>query len=219
MVAKAIPHVWDLVTPEAAWQARVEGADRALRDALGDTTSSADIWHAAVAARRTVDACNVDGRALFAAHVHLDWPAEPHLALWHASTLLREHRGDGHVAALVAADIDGCGTHVMADAAGAVARKQTQKNRGWSDDDWTAAANRLADLELLTPDGTLTAQGRDLWADVAARTNHAASRPWDVLADRDRDALVDTWRRLSNTIYDAGVVPLPNPIGVTRLAP
>lgn len=217
MVRKAIPHVWDLVTPAQAWGARVEGADRALRSALGDWVGSPDVRNAAAAARRATDRCDLVGRALFAAHVDLAWPAEPHLALWHAATLLREHRGDGHVAALVAAGFDGCETHVMADAAATVVRSQTQKNRGWSDDEWAAAAARLAERGLIEAGGSLTPRGRSVWTEVAVATNRAASGPWSV-ADVSADGLYDTWRQLSNALYDGAVVPLPNPIGVTRAA-
>ena len=40
-------------------------------------------------------------------------PEEPVARLWHAATLQREHRGDGHNAALVAKGIGGTEAHVL----------------------------------------------------------------------------------------------------------
>src|SRR5438105_4555509 len=75
------------------------------------------------------------GRPLYGALRSLPWPDAPHLRLWHACTLLREHRGDGHVAALTAAGLDGVEAHVTIAAAGNIPRETLQSNRKWSDDD------------------------------------------------------------------------------------
>ena len=99
---KALPAAWDVVTPERLVQARRDGLARALQRLLGDP----DVTEALEIARRATEGLTRPGRALYAAHAALPWPGTDLLDLWHAATLVREHRGDGHVAVLTAAGID-----------------------------------------------------------------------------------------------------------------
>ncbi len=92
----------------------------------------------------SVESAPTAGRPVYAANVALEWPDEHRLALWHAATLLREHRGDGHVATLVAADLDPCAAHALRIAADELPLDSIQPYRGWTDDDWSAAADRIA---------------------------------------------------------------------------
>lgn len=216
MVARAIPHVWDLIEPDTAWTVRLDGAAAALRSVLGSDVGGPGIEIAADIARRAAVACDPAGRALFASHVHLDWPEEPHLALWHAATMLREFRGDSHNAALTAADVDGCGAHVLADAAGRAPRSQTQPNRGWSDDDWQDARDRLAARGSIASDGTLTAAGTSLVEDIEARTNRAALQPWASIGEESCIELERIMTPFVQRIFDAEWFAQPNPIGLSR---
>jgi hypothetical protein len=109
--------------------------------------------------QRAADGCDGAGRPLFAANRDLDWPDEPHLALWHAVTLLREHRGDGHVAALTMAGLDPCEAHVTQVAASGASPDTIRPYRGWSDEDWGAAVERLRTRGWLDADGRLTPEG------------------------------------------------------------
>ena len=140
LVARHIPRAWGLAGVEQILAARLRAADRALRRLLGDeVVAGPDVAEAAELARAATVALRPHGRPLFAAHAGLDWPAEPHLVLWHAITLLREYRGDGHVAALLDAGLSGLDALVTHTATGrgftAAAAKAT---RGWSDDEWAA---------------------------------------------------------------------------------
>ncbi len=141
LVASAIPAAWDRAAPAALIEARFRAVDRALRRLLGDDATGSDVVEAAELARRAAEGCTAHGRPLYAGHAELDWPDEPLLVLWHAVTLLREFRGDGHIAALVDAEIDGCEalvTHAaMGD--GLLSRRVLQMTRAWSDDEWSAA--------------------------------------------------------------------------------
>jgi hypothetical protein len=119
---------------------RFEGVDTALRRLLGEgVIASPEVSEAAELARAASDGCTSEGRPLYAAHADLNWPAEPHLVLWHAITLLREFRGDGHIAALVAAGISGLGALITHTATGKGFLEPAAKaTRGWSDDQWNA---------------------------------------------------------------------------------
>jgi hypothetical protein len=150
-------------------------------------------------------------------------PQEPVARLWHAATLLREHRGDGHVAALVAADIDGneaIALRVAVDRAGSKPaswqREQMQPARGWTDAEWDAADARLTDRGLLGPDGSATAAGAELHRQVEHATDLAAARPWARLGA----GAVDELTRLLRPIADAcaSALPFPNPVGLPARA-
>ena len=214
MVAKALPDVWTMATPEQALAARLAGADAALRDALGPDAEADDIEPTAAALRDAIDGIPMVGRALFAANASLPWPDEPLLALWHGLTLLREHRGDGHNAALLAAGVDGCAAHVLATAVGGAPRDVTQPARGWSDDDWSAASAGLEARGLIDGTGVATDDGRALHTDVERRTDELATAPWTNLDDDTLESVTTTLARLAGRVAGAGVIRFPNPMGL-----
>lgn len=145
LVRRAIPAAWKAASPEKVLAARVAAADATLRRLLGDQATSADMARAAQLARVAADAAcdHLEGRPLFAAHAGLEWPDEPHLVLWHAQTLLREYRGDGHVALLTAAGLSGIEALVVHAATGEIPVTALQSTRGWSDDQWAAAVESV----------------------------------------------------------------------------
>ena len=217
MVARALPALWAEVTPAAAWEARLAGVDAALRRAWGHGGVAAPaVAEAAAAARDALAGCAAEGRALFAAHLAEPWPDAVHLALWQALTLLREHRGDGHNAALLAAGVDGCAAHVLAAATGGTPRDQTQPYRGWTDDDWAAAGDRLRARGLVDEGGTATAAGRRLRAEVEAATDAAAAGPWRALGPDRTARLRAALTPLARRVVEVGMMPVPNPMGAPR---
>lgn len=214
MVAKALSEVWTMASPEAALAARLTGADAALRAALGADADDDAIATTASVLRDAVDGVSVVGRPLFGANVALPWPEAPLLSLWHGLTLLREHRGDGHNAALLAAGIDGCAAHVLAAGTGGAPRDVTQPARGWSDDDWSTAAAALEARGLVDGDGLATDAGRAFHADVERRTDELATAPWADLDDDALESVTTTLARLAGRVAGAGVIRFPNPMGL-----
>src|SRR5947199_248838 len=126
-----------------------------------------------------------EGRPLYAGHADLAWPEEPLLQLWHAVTLLREHRGDGHLAALLRAGLTGLEALVSHTVTGrGFTESGAKATRGYSDEDWAAATAALTDRGLLS-DGQLTEEGTALRASIEAETDAASAAPWAHLgADR-----------------------------------
>jgi len=122
-----------------------------------------------------IEGIDCAGRVLAAPNALLPVPAEPLARLWHAATVLREHRGDGHVAALVAAGIDGCEALVLR-AGMDLSREMLQPIRGWADADWEQAAARLAGRGWLGADGRVTAAGAAAHRAVEDATDLAAAR-------------------------------------------
>ncbi|MFE9745469.1 hypothetical protein ACFYOT_11235 [Saccharothrix saharensis] len=175
MVARALPDAWDVASPARFLEARLEGVDRALRRML----ASLDVAEAAELAGEAAEAVPLAGRVLGAANRVLPVPDEPHLALWQACTTLRESRGDGHIGALVAADLGPCETLVLFSADKDLDPAYMRTARGWSEEEWREAEAALVERGLF--DGGLTPAGRALREDVERRTDEAATRPWDVL--------------------------------------
>ena len=214
MVARALPDAWALASPDDVLAARLRTVDVALRRLIPAHVGSAEEAEAAALAREAAEAPALAGRPLFGALRSLPWPEEPHLALWHACTLLREHRGDGHVAALTAAGVDGCEAHVTIVAAGHVPRETLQVNRKWSDDDWAAAEDRLRSRGWLDDAGALTEAGRAGRAEIEDRTDALAEEPWTALGPERTGRLLSLLAPMARAINDAGGVPVPNPVGV-----
>lgn len=206
LVHAAIPAAWRSASPEQFLAARHAAVDATLREILGDAVDSEEMHEAAGLARTAAEACTPEGRPLYAAHAALEWPEPAHLVLWHATTLLREHRGDGHLAALVLAGLDGCESLVTHGAAGdnLVPAGVLQATRGWDDTAWHAAKDRLHDRGLLDGD-ELTAAGAVLRAEVESRTDRAARAPWAALGVEGARRLRELVRPFSRSILSSGL--------------
>ena len=210
-VARAVPGVWELITPEDALRTRLAGATEALRGLLAglepEAAAAADLlWQAA-------SELDCSGRVLAAANAALDGSAglSGLARLWQAATLLREHRGDGHFAALTAADIDGCEAVVLRSCLD-LRREDLQPVRGWTDEAWESALGRLADRGWISAGGTPTGAGRDAHAAVEDATDRAAARPWTRLGGGATAEVVKVLAPVA--LACASVLPYPSPIGV-----
>jgi hypothetical protein len=213
-VARAIPDAWSFAPPSAALSARSEGAVQALRRSLGELAAGAEVATAADLATRAAQHAPVEGRALFAANHALPWPDDALAALWHAATLLREHRGDGHVAALLAGGISGREAHVIHSAAGRVARAVLTVSRDYTDEEWDAIVDELRQRGLLLAGGELSDAGRALKDDVESRTDRLALTAFDCLDDDEIDQLTAALTPLTRAVVAAGDIGSLNPIGL-----
>ena len=204
LVRAGIPDAWQRADPDEILAARLRGVDAALRRAVGDAVHGPEVEEAAVLARAAAEAADPAGRPLFAAHAALSWPGEPHLALWHAVTLLREYRGDGHVAALVAGGVGPCEALVVHGATGEVAPAVLKTTRAWPDDEWEAAEASLRDRGWLDAAGSLTGEGREHRQWVEDRTDQLALGPWRVLGEDGCARLRQLVRPMSVAITEGG---------------
>ena len=206
LVRAALPAAWDAASPADLLDARRRAVDLALCDTLGDgVLASDDMRTAATLAREATTACAPEGRPLYAAHAALAWPDEPHLALWHATTLLREFRGDGHVAMLVVEGLDGCEALVTHGAASeGVGPDALRLSRGWSSEEWAAASERLRARGWLDADDGLTAEGSAARARIEARTDELAMAPWEHLGEESCGVLRSLVRPWSKGIVASG---------------
>jgi hypothetical protein len=207
MVARALPDVWERATPAQTLAARLAGATDALAR-LTDGIAAGTVKAAADLLTGAVGRLDLAGRPLGAANAALPVPREPLARLWQAATTLREHRGDGHVAALVAAGLGGCEPLVWR-AATDLGREILQPNRGWSDDEWDAATGRLVERGWLDEDGTATATGTAAYEQIEDATDNAAATAWTGVDPQQAATLLAP-------IADACRAALPrvNPIGL-----
>ncbi len=209
LVAHFIPAAWEAASPEDVVAARYRGVSAAWSRLLGEETLASDeVREAADLARTAAAGCTVAGRPLYAAHADLPWPDEAHMALFHALTLLREHRGDGHVAALIGSDLSGIEALVTHTATGkGFTQPAAQATRAWSDEDWSAAVAGLAERGLMTTEGGLTEDGVALRKHVERRTEESAFAPWETLGEAGTARLTELCRPLVTTALTNGAFP------------
>ncbi|WP_407687171.1 SCO6745 family protein [Mycobacterium sp. HUMS_1102779] len=213
-VAKALPAAWEIAGPQDALRARVESAVAALRryglSADENVTVAAEL--AGKAARRAP----LDGRPLFAANRALPWPDDPLAALWHAATLLREQRGDAHVAVLAAAGVSGRESNVLHAAAGRIPRDVIAATRDYDEAAWRHHEQRLAERGLLDDDGALTDAGRDLKGRIEAATDTLSLSALEALGDDEVEALFRALTPITRAVVAAGDVPVVTPMALQR---
>jgi Arc/MetJ family transcription regulator len=201
LVARAVPAVW-AVAPPAEWAAaRRDAVAAALRRVLGEP----DVAEAVELAREACAGLSAAGRPLYAAWSGADWPDDPLLQLWHAGLLLREHRGDGHVTALMTAGLD----PVEALVTGGLASDSTdfvRTTRGWTDEEWAAGVQRCRSRGLVD-DGRLTAAGRALRQQVEATTDVLALPGWAHLGAAGAQRLVELMAPHRERLFDSGLLP------------
>ncbi|MEU4695372.1 hypothetical protein [Actinoplanes sp. NPDC023714] len=215
LVARALPAAWQKTTPEALLAARHDAVTAALTRGLGaDVLDGPEVTEAAALARTAAEAATAlpQGRPLFAAHAEQQWPDRPHLALFHAQTLLREFRGDGHVAALLAAGVSGIEAVVLHVASGQADERFLRVTRGWSRDAWAEAQEGLRSRGLLDGDG-LAEAGQRLRAEIEERTDRLAEPAYAALGEEGALRLAALTRPLSRTLVKAGFLA---PGGRTR---
>lgn len=209
LVARHIPRAWTLATPEQLLDARLRAADRALTRLLGaEALAAPAVAEAAALAGEAAAACTFEGRPLAAAHAALPVPEPAHLALWHAATVLREHRGDGHLAALMAADLDGIEALVTHTATGKGFKVEFARiSRDWSQEEWDAAVERLQARGLLDQDGALTPAGTEQRRDIERQTARLAGGPYQHLGEKNLERLAELAMPLATAALANGAIP------------
>ncbi|MEU6589934.1 hypothetical protein ABZ923_12060 [Streptomyces sp. NPDC046881] len=204
-VRKAIDGAWDAATPQQVLDARHAAASEALRRA--EIHELPALGEVVALTRRAVEAAceHVQGRPLFAAHAALPWPEEPVLQLWHAQTLLREFRGDGHVACLLSEGLGGLESLILHAATGEVPVDFLKASRAWPADEWADTAERLRSRGLLDGDA-LSPEGGRLRQHIEDRTDRLALPAYAALGDADCERLAELASPFGRKVVDAGLL-------------
>jgi len=210
LVERALPDAWSLADRDEILATRLTMAVDRLTHCVDPTAVDTDIARLAKDLEAIVDGLDFAGRALAASHANLPRPNDPIERLWWAATVLREYRGDSHVAILVAAGLDGAAANALAVADGRAPVTQ-QQARGWNDDEWMAAYEHLRRRAWTTEYGEITDAGKAARAQIEDATDRVSSASFDeemqARAITTEHALVD----LARAINSAGAVPFPNP--------
>ncbi|MDT3400117.1 hypothetical protein RKE29_26425 [Streptomyces sp. B1866] len=209
LIARYIPAAWDVVSPEEALAARLRAADALLRRLLGEeAVESKEMAEAADLALRATEACTPSARPLYAANAALPVPDAPHLAYWYAATLLREHRGDGHLAVLLAAGLDGLEAQATHTASGkGMSPQWVLRTRGWTEPEWEAARERLRERGLLDAEGELTAEGVELRRHLEDETDRLDRAPYEHLGEAGVARLTELAGGFTAAVLAAGGFP------------
>jgi hypothetical protein len=209
LVAHMIPRAWTLTTPEQVLAARLDAARASLTRLLGgpEAADAPEVRELAELLREACDVLTPEGRPLYAAHADLPWPEEPVLVLWHGATLLRENRGDGHIATLLHAGLSGLEALITHTATGrGFTEGAARATRGWSEEEWAAGCAALADRGLLD-DAGLTADGESLRARIEAQTDALSADPWLLLGPERTARVVELAKGLARTMVGNGAYP------------
>ena len=221
MVGRAVPGCWDVVAPETLCRVRAIAASEALGEVCRVEARSV-LLAALPLLRRAVAACDGAGRVMGGANRSL-WP---HIStalgtgglgeVWQACTTLREHRGDGHVAALVVHGLSGLEAHVLAAGTKAIPVEVLRDSRGWSEQEWQDTTAALARRDLVHADGRVTDAGRTLHGRVEELTDELAGPASAALSDMALEELHGALSGCATDVAASGLVPFPNPIGLPR---
>ncbi|MFB9432303.1 SCO6745 family protein [Streptoalloteichus tenebrarius] len=215
MVERALPDAWAYTTPEAVLSTRLD-AVRASLTRLLPPTATATMEPLADLLERAVRACRFDGRPLAAGWANVRRPAHAAERVWLAATVLREHRGDGHVIAAVHEGLRGLDATLTHVATGAISRELIQPHRGWTDEQWEDSRRRLTARGLLDRTGRLTRTGGELRRHIEDTTDRLAADPVSALGETGIEEAIRLATPLSRHLIDTGVIPVPNPIGAPR---
>jgi len=208
MVERALPDAWRFADRQQVLDVRLELARSTLAPHAGiRLDDAADLLGSAL------DTLDVAGRPLAAAHLDVPAPAEPLARIWHAATVLREHRGDGHIAELVSAQVDPVECHRLH---GGSLVAQQREFRGWTEEEWAAAGERLRDRGLVDEAGEQTQRGRELRTEIERGTDRSAAVALRALDDAGLQVLCDALGPVAGSLAAAGAVPYPNAMGVAR---
>jgi len=218
LVQRWVPAVWTAATPEELVTTRREAAARTLQRLYPEIAGVAAEVNTAL--EDAVGRCRSAGRPLFASNRALALPDDPVERLWQLCTSLREHRGDGHVAALTTHGLDGLAAHVLIalEGHGATA-EDLQRTRGWTPDDWSAAVDRCASRGWVRPDGTLITSAQQLRREIEATTDRLADEPFVDVDRVSQERLLHNMTAAAVAVSNSGTIRYPNPIGLPALSP
>ncbi|MBB2986361.1 SCO6745 family protein [Terracoccus luteus] len=197
----ALPASWSVASPEQVQRTRREAMAGVLEQVIGDV----DLTELLELATTACDGLTPPGRPLYAAHAALDRPHDPRVALWHAATLLREHRGDGHVAVLLRQRLDPVESLVL----GGLFSGNTEfvrTTRGWTDEQWDAGTRRL-ERRGLVHDAALTGDGLAFRRRVERETDDLALEGWAHLGLEGTQRVVELATPLRERALASGILP------------
>jgi hypothetical protein len=202
-VARHIPKVWETTTPEAAIAARQAGCVHALRRILGEHVDTPAFARATELLLEAATSAPVAGRPMYAALRTVPVPDEVVARMFHAASLLREHRGDGHIAALMSEGVGGLEAHVLYALAMDMPAEKFGRVHHLPAAQLTAVIDGMRDRGLVGDDGWLSDDGRAVEQRVEDLTDDLAAQPYECLTADELDELQTTLEPLATLLLAA----------------
>ncbi|MZD07079.1 MarR family transcriptional regulator [Streptomyces sp. SID5785] len=204
--ARHIPGAWETIPPEASLAARLRGSAASLRRIVGaERAESAGLARAADLTARAATHAPMEGRVMYAAMRALPVPSDPVERLWHCATMLREHRADGHIAALVGAGVGGTEAHVLSALAQGIHPPESfGRIHHLPRQRLTAVMDGLRSRGLVDAEGRFTQEGRETKRRIEALTDDLAAAPYETLSPAEVDELTGCLEPLTATVVAAG---------------
>ena len=202
-VARHIPKVWRTTTPESAIAAREMGCVKALRRILGDRIDSPAFARAAELLIQAATSAPFEGRPMYAALRAISVPDDVVARLFHAASLLREHRGDGHIAALMTEGVGGLEAHVLLALDMGMPAEKFGRIHHLPGTQLAAVIDGMRDRGLIGDDDRLTEPGRAVKQRVEAFTDDLAAKPYEHLEPGELDELMATLEPLATRLLAA----------------
>lgn len=207
MVERSVPGCWDVMSPTDVRHTQLTILERALGRIFAGYSWDDNLPQVIELLRLSLPTLDASDRPLFAAWAAEPWPDNQLLALWHASTLLREFRFDGHNQALRSADVSGLGSHILMAADGRGTPEVIQKIRGWTSSEWADEASRLLELGWINSEGQHTSKGRALRKDIETETDRNADPIALSLGDAYADLVLGLLASVASFLVAEGIVP------------
>jgi Helix-turn-helix family len=203
VVSMLTSDVWEKITPAEAVALRHEAITSALSGAA-EALNESELDEAIATTQEIVDSLTFGGRALAAGTASVPLPDDKATRLWQLVAIIREWRGDNHIALLVTAGLDAVECLVM----DAVVAKGTtsflKTTRGWSDEEWGEATARLHKRGLVSEDGTPTQDGIDMRLGIESATDDADMPLWDLVGEKRALDLHESLKKVIAALIEDG---------------
>jgi hypothetical protein len=206
-VGAEIPAAWDFASPSTIQDARLRGVARVLNERVAGVMTSESVAEATAIAGEMCANLDFSGKPLAAANHAVVLPADPLTALWQLVTVIREWRGDVHVAALTVAGLTAVEALILHGATGEVDPETLRTSRGWSETDWSQTVANLAARGLVNADGTFTNDGQALRSAIETQTNQACVILVDAVGEAKTASLIGHLKPLRKALLASGIFP------------
>ena len=145
----------------------------------------------------------LEGRPMYAALRALPLPQEPVARLFHAASLLREHRGDGHITALMAEGIGGLEAHVLLALDLGIPAPTFGRIHHLPSALLTDLIDAMKARGLITDEKTFAPAGRQVKNRVETLTDELAVVPYEILETAELDELIAALQPLAEKLIAA----------------
>jgi len=202
-VTSAMPGVWEAASPEQWQAARFRVVERAL-DRVQPDLSTDQIEEARSLIDPVVRCLQHGGKPLAASNAAIALPTDPLVALWQQLTVVREWRGDAHVALLVTNQLAPNECLVLQVASGRFPLLMAQRTRRWTDAEWAAATASMAERGWMDVDGTMTAAGLEERERLEDETDRLCAPMWQAVGDKGAARLTELIMPIHEAMQAAG---------------